>query len=209
MIVSDITARVKRIFGDEAGVQIIDSDLIAWINEIQRDIASSQSILEVSATVVVPGGTSTYTLPTDVQNLFSVWGNNSRLEPKSMREAEELLIKIGDTTAQPSGTPELFWIWANIINLWPVPASNVTLKLFYSRFPVSVAALGDTLELDVKYQNIIINYCLQKAYELDEDWQGSQFKAQQVSGDLSSLTNDEKWTVQSTYPVITVLAEDM
>lgn len=211
MLVSEIATRVKRQFGDEAGVQIEDADIIRWVNDIQKDIASSQSILETSATTSIVSGTDTYALPTDIQDLVSIWFDGVKLEPMSMREAEETIMNIGNLSTQPTGKSQICWVWAEQLHVWPVPNSNITggLKVFYSRFPIEVTSINDTPELESKYHNIIVNYCLQKAYELDEDWQASQTKASQVTGDLSSLANDEKWTIKGTYPTITVLQEDM
>ena len=209
MLVSEIGTRVKRAFGDEAGVQITDADIIMWINDVQRDICSANDVLEATATGSSTAGVATFPLPVDVQTLYSVWYNNQRLDAKSMREAEELVPNIGNTTTSSQATePLFFYVWADTLNFWPVPSAAGTIKLFYSRFATTVTSINDTPELDTKYHNIIVNYCLQKAYELDEDWQASQTKAGQVNSDLSSLANDEKWTSKNTYPVITVLAED-
>lgn len=211
MLVSEIGTRVKRAFGDEAGVQIDDNDIIRWVNDAQKEISSAQSILETSATTSIVAGTESYALPSDVQNLISIWCGGIKLEAMSMREAEERILKIGDNAVQPNGVPEIVWIWAETMHLWPIPSTSATgaLKVFYSRFPIEVTSINDTPELDTKYHNIIVDYCLQKAYELDEDWQASQTKATQVSQNLSGLANDEKWTVQGTYPMITVLPGDM
>lgn len=211
MLVSEIGMRVKRQFGDEAGVQIDDADIIRWVNDAQKEISSAQSILETSATTSVVAGTESYALPSDVQNLISIWCGGIKLEAMSMREAEERILKIGDNSVQPNGVPEIVWIWAETMHLWPIPSTSIAggLKVFYSRFPVEVTSINDEPELDPKYHNIIVDYCLQQAYELDEDWQASQTKASQVSENLSGLANDEKWTVQGTYPMITVLPGDM
>lgn len=211
MLVSEIASRVKRAFGDEAGVQIDDSDIIMWVNDIQRDICSAQYILETSATTDLVAGTDTYALPSDIQNLISIWINGMKVDPISMREAEETIMKIGDVSSQPIGIPQICWIFAETLHIWPIPQTGATagLKVFYTRFPVKVTTINDTPELDEKYHNIIVNYCLQKAYELDEDWQASQTKASQVTGDLSSLAGEEQWTAQRNYPRITVLADDL
>ena len=38
--VSDIATDVKRTFGDEAGVQVNDTDIARWINSAQIEIVS-------------------------------------------------------------------------------------------------------------------------------------------------------------------------
>lgn len=211
MLVSEIGTRVKRAFGDEAGVQIDDNDIIRWINDAQKEISSAQAILEVSATATIAAGQENYTLPADVQNLFSVWYDGSKLNPMSMREAEEYITAVGTPSKQPSGPPQICWAYAEVLHFWPIPSQTITdgLKLFYSRFPVAVTSINDTPELDVKYHKMIVDYCLQQAYELDEDWQASQTKASQFSENLSGMSNDEKWTQQGLYPTITVLQGDL
>ena len=211
MIVSDIQTRVKRQFGDESGAQIQDADIIRWINDAQRDIASTNDILETKSTITIVAGTNSYQLPTAVQSLYSVWFNGIALEPKTMRQAEELILSIGDISQQSSGQPSIYWIWAGLVTLWPVPNANLTngLTIFYNRFPVDVTLNSDTPELDVKYHNLIVDFCLQKAYELDEDWQASAAKSQDVQSGMSGILNDEKWTSRNAYPIISVLQEDL
>ncbi len=209
MDVQEIATRIKRAFGDEAGVQITDDDIIRWVNDAQKEICSTNALLETTATANTIAGNNEVTLPVDIQNLFSVWYDGVRLEGLSKREAEESILKVGDPASQVTGQPNSFWIWANKLYLWPVPnSSGSSLKLFYTRFPVEVTTVTDTPELDPKYHKIIVDYCLQQAYELDEDWQASQTKETQVSGSLSTLLDDEKWTQKSTYPSVTVLLDD-
>lgn len=209
MDAQEIATRVKRAFGDEAGVQIDNEDIIRWINDGQKEIASANFLLETTATASTSVGVNEVSLPSDIQSLFSVWYNGVRLEGLSKREAEESILKVGDPTSQVTGEPTQFWIWANKMYLYPVPNSdNGTLKLFYNRFPAEVTSITDPLELDSKYHKILVDYCLQQAYELDEDYQASQMKEAQVSSNLSAFLDDEKWTQKSTYPTITTLAED-
>lgn len=209
MLVSDIAMRVKRQFGDEAGVQITDSDILRWINDAQKEICSKSNILEATASVTTVAGTNTFDLPSDLQDLLTVMYNGTMIQGLSMREAEESIQKVGDPTSQLSGEPNCYWVFASKVYLWPVPDSNTgTLKLFYNRFPDEVTSTNDTPQLDVKYHKTIVDYCLQQAYELDEDWVASQAKANQVTSAVNDSINSEKWTQQNTYPTITVLEHD-
>lgn len=50
MLVSEIATRVKRQFGDEAGAQIEDADILRWVNDAMIDIARTNNLLQISAT---------------------------------------------------------------------------------------------------------------------------------------------------------------
>lgn len=56
--VADVFRRVKRTFGDEAGVQITNSDIIDWINDGQVEICERQKItkIKMSADVSADSG---------------------------------------------------------------------------------------------------------------------------------------------------------
>ena len=60
--VGDVYNVVKRIFGDESGVQLTNDDIVRWINEAQVDISKQNQVLQTTATVAVTANTATYAL---------------------------------------------------------------------------------------------------------------------------------------------------
>ena len=58
----DVAAAVKRTFGDESGVQLVDNDIVNWINQAQVHIASSTRVLKTKATTSLISGQNTYSL---------------------------------------------------------------------------------------------------------------------------------------------------
>lgn len=198
MLVSEIALRVKRQFGDEAGIQVTDPDIFRWINDAQREIAASNDLLQTVATTAVIPGQQTYALPSDILLLRSVHYQGSKLRPLTSREAEEYLV---DGLA--SGRPTHFWSWANQINLYPQPDTSDPddMKIFYTRQPTAITTVNDTPELPLEYHNRIVEYCLAQAYELDENWAAAQQKSQQFSAGVVDMKGKEE--VVDYYPHIT------
>ena len=198
MLVSEIATRVKRQFGDEAGIQVTDADIIRWVNDAQREIASNNDLLQTVATTAVVSGQREYTLPPDILLLRSVHHKGRKLRPLSSREAEEYL-----STGIANGEPTHFWSWATKISLYPQPteADADDLQIFYTRQPAVVAAVGDTPEVPMEYHSRIVEYCLAQAYELDENWAAASQKSQQFSSGVANLKGREE--VNDFYPHIT------
>jgi len=209
MNVQDIMTRVKRTFGDEAGVQITDADIFRWINDAQREIAVQNDALQTKGTQTSVAGQQAYTLPTDLLTLQSIWFAGFLVDPKSWQQAEEDIIALGSPNVLQQGQPTFYWTWAGQINFYPVPADSVsTITIFYNRAPVQVTSSIDNLDLGITYHNAILQYVLQQAYELDEDWTASTTKQAQFENSLKDLSENETWNGRRSYPVITVLPED-
>ncbi len=59
---TDVATDIKRIFGDEAGVQITDSDIIRWIDVGQLEILKNTQILKATSTSDLIAGQVVYSL---------------------------------------------------------------------------------------------------------------------------------------------------
>lgn len=210
MLVSEIATRVKRTFGDEAGVQIADADIIRWVNDAMREIAIAADLMQTLASTALISSQNSYALPPDILTLRSVRYNGIKLTPLSPSEFEEYI----DSTASiyPTGRPTHFSVYATSIQLYPAPDNNAvtggSLQIFYTRRPLETTTTNDTPELPVQYHNRIVEYCLQQAYELDENWGAAQAKAQQFEKGVNELRNEQTWSARDFYPSITTLPED-
>ena len=189
---------VKRTFGDEAGVQLEDADILQWANDAQQAINTKNKIFKAkSATLSVPGQ-SGYTFPTElIQQVESIVYDGARLRPVEMNEAQVLL---GDTQ---SGSPVAWYEWGGDFVLYPVPEDEKAITLYYTRYPTPLTG-DDTQALDVpdKYYQAVVDYILWKCYEMDEDWNGAQLKEQQFRGALEEQAEEEREVGHMTYPVI-------
>lgn len=204
MNVQDILTRVQRNFGDTANVQIDQTDILRWINDAQREIVLANQLLQSVATSTTVAGTNTYTIPADLLTLRSIKHGGIKLRALSLTEAEQYIPNFDDTSNYPSDVPTHFWIWANQLTLYPNPSTaNKELKIYYTRQPVAVVLLADIPELPVQYHNRLVEYCLQQAYELDENWAAADAKKTQFTTGVNNTKDNVDWAERDFYPSIT------
>lgn len=217
MDVAGVITRVKRQFGDESSVQITDDDIIRWINDAQDHIASTnEDLLQETSLVNLVAGQQDYPLPTDLLTLSSVSIKTAtmtsfvQIKGLPIQQFNEL-VNGWDGNYFGTGTSYAYTSYKSSIRLLPIPAENVTngLKFFYNRLPVEVASPVGTLDLPRSYHNAIVNFCLQQAYELDENFQASTAKGEQLASQIhNNKFNDEK-NSREFYSTITTLQEDL
>jgi hypothetical protein len=217
MNVADIRTRVKRNFGDESGVQITDDDITRWINDGQRQIVlQNEGLLEKTATANCTVNIQEYSLPSDILILravhFKYTGEESYfwLRGYSLNEFNEY-IDGWDGSTFNKGRPLCYTVYAGQLKVFPIPDTTITsaFKIYYTRSPVDVSGPTDTPDLPILYHESLVKYCLTQAYEIDEDWTASEQKAAELATDLKLLRGREDWKKQETYPLITVLDEDI
>lgn len=206
MNVTEIAQRVKRQFGDEAGAQIIDADIIRWVNDAQRDIAQANNLLQTVATTAVVRGQDQYTLPSDILTLRTVRYAGRKLSFLTQDEAAEFLGS--DNTTK--GEPTHYSVWATKIDLYPAPDRDDAddLQLYYTRLPIEVTTITQTPELPIQYHNRIVEYCLAQAYELDDNMESYRAKMQMFQDGMDRLKDNVDWQPQDVYPSITVSNND-
>lgn len=208
--VSDIATDVKRTFGDEAGVQVNDTDIARWINSAQIEIVSKNQILVADATT--PSIASQYEYDVsglNIQNIHSVHYNGKKLLGVSFVDFEDKYLS-DDPNRSQSGVPEVWARWGNALTLYPTPSSSGdNIKIYFFAVPATVTAPSDKLSLPDNYYPRILEYVLAQAYEMDENFAASDNKLNRFDSNLVGMMGDENAPKQDTYPVITVRPEDM
>lgn len=216
MIVQDIITRVRRIFGDDAAVQVTDADVIRWINDGQIEIVKhNDAALQKTAFVNLVLGQAGYTLPADLLILRSLrykytdMLSYSALSYKSMQQFDES-IDGWDGAAYTNGSPVFFTSFEGTVTLFPVPdkASVNGLKVLYNQKPADVVSLADAIPLPLIYHNTLVKYCMWQASLLDEDHEPGLMYKSDFTDDMSLLMGKETADPVATYPVITVLEYD-
>jgi len=207
MIVSDVVTRVQRQFGDEASVQISSDDIIRWINDCAKDLAVNNDLGQASAIQASQIGIEIYTVPADSFAIRSVYYNQRKLDFYT-RQEYDAYINANDPTESASGTPILYTRHVNDLLLYPVPNEVQNIKIWYFQRPTPVALTTDTLPFSEEYHNRIVEYCLMKAYQTDEDWDSASQMQNQFDDGVTRLKQLEDADDQEFYPSITVLPED-
>lgn len=200
---------VKRLFGDEAGVQVENADVQRWANSAMTEIVTNNKAIKAKSTLPTVIGTSAYTFPAvKIQQIEALHYENVRLENLQFAEAERYIIS-NDPQQTESGTPLFWYEWDGELSVWPKPDAVGTLTLYYTAYATELT--GDTSQfLDVpdRFYNAVVDYVMSKVYEMDEDLQGSQMAEQRFRAALENQMEDERQAQHMQYPVIMDVVSD-
>lgn len=217
MIVSDIVTRVRRVFGDEAAVQVTDEDIMRWINDGQVEVVKhNEGALQKTDLIDLVANQSVYTMPADLLILrslrykFSDMLSFSSLKFMNMQQFDDS-VDGWDGSAYVAGYPHFFTVYEGNVTLFPTPSQSMTdgLKVLYNQKPTDVDDLNDTLSLPLIYHNTLMRYCMWQASLLDEDHEPALMYKSDFQGDMALLQTRETTEATATYPVITVLEMDL
>jgi len=210
MIVADVMNRVFREFGDEAKVQIDDTDIIRWINDGVKYITVSNNLLQATGTMNSVIDQSDYNFPTDMLSMEAMYYNNLKLKYMKHTEFNEY-VNSSDPNQDQRGTPWMYTRWANQFTLYPKPNTSYTngIKLLYLQRPADIASTSDTVPLSLEYHPEIVKYCLQRAYQTDEDWDAAGQMAGQFQDGVDRLKEQETNKDREYYDTITILQDDL
>lgn len=220
MNVTDIITRVKRQFGDESGVQVTNDDIIRWINDAQREVVlQNENLFQKTIYLDSVAEQLAYTLPSDLLTIQSVAYRDNEdsgdsyyelrfLSPKALAE----YVNGWDGTDYASGTPNHFAKGDSESQLLVLPRPDKSLtdsiKVTYSRYTTDIETDADPIDLPVYYHNLAYEYCLMKAYEMDEDWEAADKKAAYVQSTLDANAYRDSWFAHQTYPSVVPTSED-
>lgn len=219
MNLGDLKTRVKRQFGDESGVQITDEDITRWANDgINYIVMNNEGLLEKIDTADIVADQQEYDLPTDLLTLKATHIKNS-LDALSYVHIEaydlqkfDAYVDGWDGTYYGPGIPIVYTVYAEKLKLFPIPNFDFVdgLKFYYNRKPDLLLNENDDSDLDlpITYHNGVVHYCLQQAYELDENMDSYNRKGADVQDVIRMNRYKQGQTSQETYPTITPLYDD-
>lgn len=205
--VQDVYDYVKRAFGDESGVQLTNEDIVRWINEAQSSIAEANETLQAVATTNLVANQADYSVSSItpvIYKISSVLIDGRRIINMPVSQAEES-ISNADPQELESGSPQFWYEWAKTITFWPVPSTSGTITIRYIAQPADVTTTGtDVLSLTDDYFMDIVNYVLKQAYEMDENPEMMQLKAQEFDRSMTERGERSTNAQNMTYPTMTV-----
>src|SRR5213595_601276 len=179
--ISDVISAVKRQFGDQSGVQLIDSDIVRWVNDAQYEIVVTNPNLSpgvVTFNTIV--SQATYPLLSNVPDMLVIHSLHLKgqlIRNTSFVEAQEFIIRSNDSST--SDSPSFWYEYAGTITLWPTPSAIVPITIFYSKVPTLITTNTAPLSLPDSYFKAIVDFCLTQAHEMDENFPAAQAKANQ------------------------------
>lgn len=186
----DVAFRVRSSFGDFSGAQLSDAAILSWINDAQREIVNSNTLLRAIKYADINAGQQDYSFPEDkVLAIEALYVNGYPIENISPQAAREYIIKLDPEGTLDSSKPEIWYERAGLISFYPVPNTSYTngLKLEYVKYPVSLGNLNDPLGISDRYFNELTNYVISQALEADENYDAASYKLSQFRAGLDRL----------------------
>lgn len=203
MTYGELAIEVKRLFGDESGVQLEPGDILRWANQGQREIVVRNKVLKARSTAATVVGTDLYTFPDDDIYEISSLQLDGQLLPNIEYPEAERRIMAADPDRTETGRPMYWYTWGNEFWLWPKPDVVGTITLLYTKVPPKLTGTdSEILALGDEYFPVLVDYVLAKAYEMDEDWTAAQNKATAFDNAINQQGEKERDAQDSTYPVI-------
>jgi hypothetical protein len=200
--VGDVYAQVKRVFGDESGVQLTNDDIARWINEAQTDIATQNQVLQATATMNVVPNQATYSLSSvtpSIDSIASILLNGRRVGNIPISQAEES-ISLADPEGLEIGAPQFWYEWAGQITFWPTPGQPYTMLIRYTAEPTTVTtSTNDLLSVPDECFSDVCNYVLMRAYEMDENAEMMAVKQAEYSTSVAERGETERQAATMTY----------
>lgn len=186
----DVAFRVRSSFGDFSGAQLSDAAILSWINDAQREIVNSNTLLRAVKYADIVDGQQDYSFPEDkVLAIEAVYVDGYPIENVSPQAAREYIIKLDPTGTLDSSKPEVWYERAGVITFYPTPNQSITngLKLEYLKYPANLTSLSDNLAIPDRYFNELTTYVISQALEADENYDAASYKLRQFRDGLDRL----------------------
>lgn len=200
-LLSDLRSRLNEL----TARQWSDAQLTTWINEGARDLARRTECVRDTDDIAIVSGTASYTAPTDLVRFHKL---ELRLDAGPIYSLEyrdfHSMDQVWNGTARNSeGRPLLYTTWGTPPTLqlivFPTPTEDGDLRLYYYRFPATLASGSDTLEIPTGWEDAVTTYAEMMALRRDSDsrWTDSKLLYEEKMSDL--LTTSERYGDQMGY----------
>lgn len=181
---SQLATQVEEKFGDSGNVQITRTMQLGWINNGIRAIVAQNPFLEKVATTNLLAGQTTYDLATlfaaaRIRTITLITVRGQALATVPFPEFQGLISDNQSIGAiPPIGTPTVGTIFGNTLTIWPVPDTTVSngITLYFKANPADLTAITDPLTIPDRLYNVLFDYVMAQALELDENFTDSQIK---------------------------------
>lgn len=162
-IISEARVFLKDQSTSENRQQFSDAQLLAFLNDGQREANVLTWVLQTSTTFTLSGGTTFYAMPTDFLATARVYYKNSKIDQTSYNQLDA--TSIGWKTA--SGTPNSYYLDQNNVitymGFYPAPAtsSTGTVIVYYVQQPLELTV---TTQVPWNGWNVLLPYHSSLAY---------------------------------------------
>jgi hypothetical protein len=160
-----------------------NAELTQWINEACTESARKAEWKRAIANIDVDALTQKYTAPTDVYRIYRIEFqpdagiDTYTVEFRGYMEMDQIW---GINQQWPASYPLYYTMWKDPptmqIILYPVPAQDGTLNVYYYQQIVPVVNGPDNLDILEGYEDICYDYAVYRALRKDADPRWNEFK---------------------------------
>lgn len=166
----DVIDRVRSIMGDKASALFQDTEVLLWIDDASIDIAKKTLCLPTHSETDAVADDYSYELPNDYAGIRKVTFDGKGLIKTTAGEMDRDYPDRDITVI--SGTPWYFYIYVNMLFLYPAASSNGSgnLDIFYARTSEPLDDADSIIDLPVRFHSLVVRYALAMAKELAEEY---------------------------------------
>lgn len=207
MNLGDIHVAVQRQFGDDVEAQIKKTDITRWANQAAIDIARKTHCLQEHAETDSVPDDGSYELPSDFIALRRVTYDNKVLLQTTLDVADHMTTR---DMATGRGVPSEFYVWDYRLYLLPIPevAGSGNLDIWYVRYPVPLVAVEDVPEIPEKYHEMLVQRCLSRAHQVDEDYTSAAIVMKEYEEAIMEANSEESNPSSRSYNAVRLLPGD-
>lgn len=182
---------VRSLIDEPVAAFWTDTEINQWLNQGTQEIQRVAEWKRGIATIDTTAGTQEYIAPSDLLRLYRLefvpTNNTSYTYSLEFRGYNEMDAAWGNLKSLPSAYPEQYTLWNNPndtdpdvlglrIVLYPVPAVDGTLNVYYYSTAVFAETDDDNLDIPPDWETMIENYACYRALRKDADPRWQEFK---------------------------------
>ena len=186
MNVETALRKIKRQFGDEYNVIVVDEDIFYWIHEAELDIIRQTASNDIQIQVTAN------TFPVLIQGnamVKRVSINNRALSYTTRNELDGLAYSLS-----AEGTPTQ-WYWeSNKVHLHPVPKVDdlFNVDVIYCRVPTELTSDTGQFTVPEVFHEDIVKYCIARAHNKNMNWKAAEAEMEAYDRNVSSRRNESQ-----------------
>lgn len=199
---TEALAEARDDLDEQTAVHWLDAQLIRYANDGLKRVARMSECLRESVTKAIVAGTYEYTMSTMTHDIIRFHAANFVrtgdtyeywLKYKDMLQGVQ---DWGGGRRQVQGTPTRFFTWSQPptlkINLYPVPAEDGTLTLYYYRLPAfyNTNGSGNSAPIDLPsgWESLVTTWIKYRAFKFDGQMEQARMELEEFNDTLTALS---------------------
>jgi hypothetical protein len=183
MLVSDALRKIKRQFGDEYNVVIIDQDIFDWIHEAELDII--RSVSDNDLTLSVPSSTFPLSIPEKV-TIKRVSINHKTLMYITLPQLD--MMRLNELE---QGETQYWYFQGAKVYLYPVPTvGTTTISVTYVKAPDEIISSAGSFTVPEVYHEDVVRFCLSRAHNKNQNFRAAEAEMEAYDRRVSNRRNE-------------------